>query len=262
MSLAVAVALGLLIGLTLGALGGGGSVLTVPALVYLLGESVHSATTASLVIVGSTAAAALVGHARAGRVRWRAGLAFGAAGVGASVLGTELNARVDPDVLLACFAAVMLVAAAGLLGQARGEADDATSGPRTAVLTATRSLTSTALRVAVAGAAVGFLTGFLGVGGGFVIVPALVLTLRFDVPAAVGTSLLVLSLNSGVALLARGGQESFHWAVVVPFTLAAIAGSVAGMRVADRLSGPQLSRALAILLLIVAGYVMVRAAAG
>ena len=88
----------------------------------------------------------------------------------------------------------------------------------------------------VAGLVVGFLTGFLGVGGGFIIVPALVLTLQYDMPTAVGTSLLIISVNSGVALLARSGHQRFHWSVIVPFTLAAIAGSTAGKRIADRVT--------------------------
>jgi len=274
----LAVALGLLIGLSLGALGGGGSILTVPALVYALGETAQTATTGSLVIVGITAAAAAVGHARARRVRWRAGLAFGAAGVAASLVGTHLNARVQPGVLLVAFAVLMLIAAGAMLAKTmvpsspdEDEADQqagplprpaqtgtaAQAGPG-----APRAGTTVrnALPVLAAGLVVGFLTGFLGVGGGFIIVPALVLTLKYDMPTAVGTSLVVISLNSAVALLARGGQERFDWAVIVPFTLAAIAGSGAGKKVADRMSGPHLTRGFAVLLLLVAGYVLLQAA--
>ena len=114
----------------------------------------------------------------------------------------------------------------------------------------------------VAGLVVGFLTGFLGVGGGFVIVPALVLALGYEMPVAVGTSLLVISLNSGVALLARGAEGSFSWAVIVPFTLAAVVGSSGGKRLADRASGTALTRAFAVLLLLVAAYVIARAGLG
>lgn len=276
MTVLLAVALGLLIGLSLGALGGGGSILTVPALVYALGETVQAATTGSLVIVGITAAAAAVGHARAGRVRRRAGLAFGAAGVASSLVGTHLNARVQPEVLLIAFAVLMLVAAGAMLAKtmvAGGPDDDddqqagapgrpARPGP---VVQAqpdapqARTGVRNVLPVLAAGLVVGFLTGFLGVGGGFVIVPALVLILKYDMPTAVGTSLVVISLNSAVALLARGGQDSFHWAVIVPFTLAAIAGSGAGRKVADRVDGPHLTRGFAVLLLLVAGYVLLQA---
>ena len=304
MTVLLVVTLGLLIGLTMGALGGGGSVLAVPVLVYALGETAQSATTGSLVIVGITAGVAAIAHARAGGVRWRAGLAFGAAGIGPSLLGTHLNGRVQPEALLISFAVVMLIAAAGMLAKtmvASTPADDAadrqaralrrpagivttkraesaavqTGAARTTNAWATTTRADSdrdnseragarlrkALPVLAAGVVVGFLTGFLGVGGGFIIVPALVLTLGYDMPAAVGTSLVIISLNSAVALLARGGQD-FHWAVIVPFTLAAIAGSTAGKRVADRVGGAHLTRGFAILLLLVASYVLWQAAAG
>lgn len=283
MTVLLALALGLVIGLSLGALGGGGSILTVPVLVYAVGQSAQSATTGSLVIVGITAAVAAAGHARGGRVRWGAGVAFGAAGVPASVLGTRLNAHISPAVLLVCFALLMVVAASAMLAKtmvaARPSelADDeqaarlrtpATVGvpsgaarqdrPAAAPQQA-RGKTGTALKVLLAGLVVGFLTGFLGVGGGFIIVPALVLALRYDMPTAVGTSLLVISLNSGVALLARGGHEQFHWSIIIPFTLAAVTGSLGGRRVAVRASGTSLTRAFAVLLLAVAAYVLLRA---
>ncbi len=287
MTLLLAVAFGLVIGLSLGALGGGGSILTVPALVYAVGETAQAATTGSLVIVGVTAAAAAVGHARAGRVRWWAGLAFGVAGIPASVAGTALNARVAPNALLVSFAVLMVVAAVAMLaktmvparpaeladdeeaarlrtpatvGGSRGSAPAPGRARPAAPERSTRL--GTALKVLAAGLVVGFLTGFLGVGGGFIIVPALVLALRYDMPTAVGTSLLVISLNSGVALLARGADGVFHWSVIVPFTIAAILGSLAGKRVADRISGASLTRSFAVLLLVVAAYVLLRVLTG
>jgi len=287
-SVLLAVGFGLLIGLSLGALGGGGSILTVPVLVYAIGQSAQDATTGSLVIVGITSAVAAAGHARSGRVRWGAGVALGATGVVASLAGTRLNAHVAPNVLLVCFAVLMIVAAGAMLAktmvparpsEATADAEAAQlrrpaavgasgSGSRalhagaasgTAHAPHGRGRAAVALKVLLAGLVVGFLTGFLGVGGGFVIVPALVLSLRYDMPTAVGTSLLVISLNSVVALLARGGHESFSWSVIVPFTLAAIAGSTGGKRVADRVSGAGLTRAFAFLLLTVAAYVLLQA---
>jgi len=289
-SVLLAVGFGLLIGLSLGALGGGGSILTVPVLVYAIGQSAQDATTGSLVIVGITAAVAAVGHARSGRVRWGAGVAFGATGVVASLAGTRLNAHVAPNVLLVCFAVLMIVAAGAMLAktmvparpsEATADAEAAQLRQPAAVGTSARGSrplgagsgaavgttpaphgrgrAAVAVKVLLAGLVVGFLTGFLGVGGGFVIVPALVLSLRYDMPTAVGTSLLVISLNSVVALLARGGHESFTWSVIVPFTLAAIAGSTGGKRVADRVSGTGLTRAFAVLLLAVAAYVLLQA---
>jgi uncharacterized membrane protein YfcA len=273
-SIAVALLVGLLIGGVLGALGGGGAILTVPALVYLLGQTAQDATTSSLVIVGVTAVAGALAHARAGRVRWRTGTAFGVAGILAAFAGTALNHRVDAHVLLLGFAGVMLVAATGMLLRARSDtkrADHPTTstprpaGPAGAATTvaphpaALRSRRDTAIAVKVIGAglAVGFLTGFFGVGGGFVIVPALVMVLGFPMPAAVGTSLLIIAVNSAASLAARAGHAHFDWAVIIPFTLAAMAATLAGKRIADRLPGTTLSRAFAGLLLAVAAYVAI-----
>ncbi len=277
MSLIAAVLLGILIGLSLGALGGGGSILTVPALVYVIGESAHAATTESLVIVGITSLAAAVGHARAGRVKWVPGLVFGLTGVAASYVGTAANRAVNPDVLLLAFAGLIVIAATAMLARLRGSGRGKAAAPAPAPpaggaagtvlappIAATVSLgrvavtPAVAAKVLAAGLAVGFLTGFFGVGGGFVIVPALVMALGFEMPVAVGTSLLVIAINSAAALLARSGHETFHLAVIVPFTLAAIAGSMAGKRVADRVEPATLTKAFVGLLFAVAVYVAIR----
>lgn len=115
MTLGAALLLGVLIGLSLGALGGGGSILTVPALVYVISEPARAATTESLVIVGLTSLVAAVGHARAGHVRWSAGIAFGLTGVIASYAGTALNRDVDPNLLLLAFAGLIVIAATAML---------------------------------------------------------------------------------------------------------------------------------------------------
>lgn len=269
--LLVALGLGLLIGLVIGALGGGGSILTVPALVYALGLSAQEATTASLVIVGLTAAVAAVGHVRSGHTRWRSGFLLVAVGVPTSLLGTHLNRLVDENALLLAFAALMLVAAAGMLIRS-GDDDgadpqdrdvdrdiDGTPSRGKGKWTRLRYSARTTLPTVAAGLGIGALTGFFGVGGGFVIVPVLVVALHVPMTAAVGTSLLVIALNSAVALAARSGQVSFYWQVIVPFTAAAMIASLAGQRVADRLPGRTLTRAFAALLVLVAGYVGVRA---
>jgi uncharacterized membrane protein YfcA len=239
--------LGGLIGLCLGALGGGGSILTVPVLVYALGESPRSATTGGLVVVGVTALCGAWSHARAGNVRWGAGLSFGAAGVAASYAGTALNRSVDPTVLMLCFAALMVVSATAMF---RRSAVPAAPGR------------GRMLRIVASGLGVGFLTGFLGVGGGFVIVPALVGALGYEMPVAVGTSLLVIAVNSAVSLAARAGGETFHWGVIAPLTAAAAVGSLVGRRVAARVPSTTLRRAFATLTVAVAGYLALRVAAG
>ena len=250
--LAAALGLGLLVGLVIGALGGGGSILTVPILVFVLGLTAQEATTASLVIVGISAIVASISHAGSGHTRWRTGLLLAASGVPTSVLGTHLNRAVDQRPLLLAFAALMLLAAAGLVRQNRRRADsydDAPEAPWTP---------STWVRLVVAGVGIGFLTGFFGVGGGFVIVPVLVLVLGVPTAAAIGTSLLVTALSAAVALLARAGHDSFAWDVIVPFTATSVAGALLGQRVSCRLPALALNRAFAVLLVLVATYVALR----
>jgi uncharacterized protein len=272
--LAAALGLGLLVGAVIGALGGGGSVLTVPLLVFALGLTAQEATTGSLIIVGLTAAVASVSHARSGGTRWATGLLLAAAGVPASLLGTHLNSRVDQGVLLLAFAGLMLVSAAGMVLRSAHEHDGPhqpartprpPAGTGTATTTAVRPsgtvrATPGAVRLVVAGLVLGFLTGFLGVGGGFLAVPVLVLALDLTMPTAVGTSLLVIALNSAVSLAARAGAGGHvPWEVVAPFTGAAIGGSLLGRRIAVRLPTTALTRAFAVLLVVVALYVGARA---
>ena len=288
--LAAAVPLGLLIGLSLGALGGGGSILTVPALVYVLGQDPRTATTSSLLIVGVTSLIALIPHARAGRVRFGQGLLFGALGTAGSLAGTALSATVPPQVLLTAFAALMLLVAALMLRRSsrtvggRRADDDADSAagadgadgaggagfgdPSLVPLATLRPLTCACPRVAkllVTATVVGAMTGFFGVGGGFVLVPALVLALAFPMPVAVGTSLLVIAVNSATALagrLAGPGPQTvgahLDWAVIAVFTAAAVLGSLAGSRIASRTNPARLARAFAVLLVAVALYTAAR----
>jgi uncharacterized membrane protein YfcA len=259
-------AVGLLVGLLLGVLGGGGGVLTVPILVYLLGESPQHATTASLVIVGVTAFVGATTRVRSGLVDWRTGLVFGAIGIPTAYLGTVVNRHLDPPVLLLAFAALILVVAVAMLvsTRTRTPAGDgppvhlpAGSGGDTAVDVAP-GRTATALKVVGSALVIGFLTGLLGVGGGFLIVPALVFALRMPMASAIGTSLLVIAVTSAASIASRVGVVEFDWSVILPFTLAAIGATMAGKRVADRFSGDTLTRAFAVLLILVAGFVTVQ----
>jgi len=298
--LAIAIPVGLLIGLSLGALGGGGSILTVPALVYLLHQQPHAATTGSLLIVGITAVGGMAAHWRARRVRLAQGLTFGVLGVAGSYVGTQLSASINLDLLLTLFAGLMLVAAVAMRRRRRrpghpdcsaeddGERGGAAGAGERVVLPATgtgaaarmvtlaRATPAGMARVGLRGAAyrrtakvllaataVGLLTGFFGVGGGFVIVPALVLALGFDMPAAVGTSLLVIAINSAAALAARiGSHVHLDWPLLAVFTLAALAGTLAGNRVASRMEATRLTAAFAVLLVAVASYSLFRSLPG
>jgi uncharacterized protein len=254
--LSIAVAAGLLIGLSLGALGGGGSILTVPVLVYLLHQPPHAATTGSLLIVGITAAGGVIAHQRAGRVRLAPGIAFGVLGVAGSYAGSRMSAGVPSDLLLSLFAGLMLVVAAAMLRRRRGTAGQRERAAGSTVL-------GRGLKIVAAATGVGLLTGFFGVGGGFVIVPVLVLVLGFDMPAAVGTSLLVIAINSAAALAARlGGHTDLDWPLLGVFTVAALAGVLAGNRVASRVDASRLTTAFAVLLIAVAGYSLARSLPG
>jgi uncharacterized membrane protein YfcA len=335
--IAIAIPAGLLIGLSLGALGGGGSILTVPALVYLLRMHPHAATTGSLLIVGITALAGMAAHWRAGRVRIAQGVTFGVLGVAGSYAGSRLSASIRPSLLLSLFAGLMLAAAVAMLRRGRSAAGAATAaadgspapapsltpapslmqappaagvpsgfqaadaglpmtpgGPLTAgPLTASGpavALAATpapalpvpslpvpatpearpgapapgrALKIVAAATVVGLLTGFFGVGGGFVIVPALVLALGFEMPIAVGTSLLVIAVNSVAALGTRlSGGIHLDWPLLGVFTVAALAGALAGNRLASRVSASRLTGAFTVLLVAVAAYTLARSLPG
>ncbi|MFF1677501.1 sulfite exporter TauE/SafE family protein [Streptomyces sp. NPDC058256] len=241
--LILALVAGAVVGLALGALGGGGSVLAVPALIYLLGFSPAAATTASLIIVTATSATALYAHAVAGHVRWKAGAAFAAAGIVPAAMAGAAAARLPQSVLTAAFAGVAALAAIKMLGPA----------PSAAALRQVRPV-----KAAGTGAGLGALTGLLGVGGGFLAVPALVTVLAFEMQAAIGTSLLVITTNSLASLMTRsGGAAGIDWAVMAPFTGAAILGAWDGKRLAAKVSGPLLQRLFAAVLLAVAAFMLV-----
>ncbi|GAA5611616.1 sulfite exporter TauE/SafE family protein [Streptomyces platensis] len=334
---------GLLIGLLLGALGGGGSVLAVPALVYLLGQSPHEATAGALVVVTVGAVTGLLCHGRAGRVRWAAGAAFGALGTAGSYLGSRWSAALDPTVLMAAFSGLLLVVAAMLVLRGRGERrtaaearplgepkqgtplrdapeavplrgsgerdssaepgerdssgepgkapaspepaaaasssaphetlstqeaaetlplqkatetaplqDTVASTPSDTVNDSARPAPPRPVRFAVTASAVGLLTGFFGVGGGFVVVPALTLVLGLEMPVAIGTSLLVILINSLTALATRAGTGALDWPLLAGFAACAALGSHLGNRLTTRLRPQVLATAFACLVTVLA----------
>ena len=263
--------LGFLIGLSLGALGGGGSILAVPVLVYAAGQDPKAATATSLLLVGSAALVGMVTHWRAGRVRVGVGTVFGLTGIGGSLAGSALNRHLDPNVLLLGFAGLVCVAAWRMLtgcpsctraGETRALGQPGTSDGDTLTrhrVTGRRVEARTIVIVLAAGSAVGFLTGLFGVGGGFVIVPALALVLKLRMPEAIGTSLLVIAINAAVALSNRLATTSIDWGVTIPFAFAAIGGVVTGGKVADRLDPKRSLRWFAALLVAVAAYTAIRA---
>lgn len=285
MSLLLAVLAGVLIGLSLGALGGGGSILAVPVLVYLLGEPPAQATTGSLVVVGVTSLVSAVAATRNGSVRPARGVAFGLVAVVGATVGALASAHVPESVLMASFAALLLVVgglmAARQLRPARGSRGErgahAAHGPggrsgdgagRSAALDAPIvSLREgflcdcpRAVKVLVTATGVGLLTGFLGVGGGFLVVPALVVALAMPMELAAGTSLVVITVTSAAALAVRSGVGATpDWGLVAALTAAAVVGGLAGTRISARAGTCRLSAAFTVLVLLVAGYTAVQA---
>ncbi|HYF26456.1 MAG TPA: sulfite exporter TauE/SafE family protein [Baekduia sp.] len=253
-----ALPLALLIGAVMGSVGGGGAVLIVPVLIYVLDQDVHDATSGSLVIV---LVAALVGGALQARdhmVCWRAVGVFAPGLVVASLAGSALNTLVDEDLLLVLFSVLVLSASAAMWRKAGLEdGADASMDALTRACPPVR-----APRALVAGVAVGLLTGFFGVGGGFVIVPALALWLGFAMRAAVGTSLVVVSCASGVSLAGHlTGGADVVWDDVAPLAAAMAAGVVAGGLVGARLPQAALARAFSVVLAAVATGLLVAVAA-
>jgi uncharacterized membrane protein YfcA len=249
-SAVLALAIGLAVGLSLGLLGGGGSVLAVPLLVYVVGEDVKQATTTSLLVVSVVALVGSVDHARAGRVRPRIALALAAAGALGSVAGTAANRAAGDDAILIAFALVLLGSAAGMLrGRPGGRRGAGSAGAPWA-------------GVAAAGLAIGALTGFLGVGGGFLVVPALVLLFGLAMPEAVGTSLLVIALVSAAGFAAHMATGEVDWVVAGALAAGGIVGAVAGSRLGERLGGRRLELAFAGLLVVVAAFLLAETVAG
>jgi len=270
----IASPLGFLIGLSLGALGAGGSVLAVPVLVYAAGEGARAATATSLLVVGAAAVVGMVAHHRVGRVRVGMGVAFGLAGVGGSVAGSVLNRHLDPNALLLAFSVMVLVAAWRMLvgcptctraGESRALTRPVPPGQEGGGLRVAlrhRVDAKVAAAVLAAGTGIGVVTGLFGVGGGFVIVPALTLLLGLNMPDAIGTSLLVIAINSASALVTRVATTGIDWRVALPFTVAAVAGVVSGKRLGSGLDPERSLRYFAAVLVAVAIYIAVRAGTG
>ena len=254
--------LGFLIGVSLGALGGGGSILAVPVLVYAAGQTPQQATASSLILVAATSLLGIAPHWKARHVRLIPGLLFSLAGVTASILGSTLNERANQNLLLLAFSVLMLIAAGAMArslhrhrNQLAPDCDVPDAEPTAVAVDA-----GTVIKVILAGSVVGILTGFFGVGGGFVIVPAFVLALGFTMPEAIGTSLLVIVINSLVALSSRLDGGNIDWAVIIPFGIASLSGVLVGGRIAGHQDPDKLQRWFVALLVAVAVYTAVRSA--
>jgi uncharacterized protein len=215
------------VGLSLGLLGGGGSILTVPVLVYAAGLDPKVAIPASLVSVGTTSLVAALAHARREAVAWGSALAFGGAGLVGAFLGARVGRTFSGRTLLVLFSLLMVVA--GVLMLRGRRADGGTHEPHP-------------LLVAPIGAGVGFMTGLLGVGGGFLIVPALVLAAGLAMPLAVGTSLVVIAINSAAGFAGHLGEQNVSYGYAAAFTGVCVVGALAGERLGRNVPAARLRK--------------------
>lgn len=235
----VGLALAALIGAVLGLLGGGGSILAVPVFVYVLGFGAKTAVAMSLPVVGMTSLAAAVGHWRARSVNAPLALLFGAATMVGAFAGARLAGSISDATQLLLLATVMVVSAGAMLRDRSAPARSAVAG--------------TYVLMVLVGLAVGLLTGLVGIGGGFLIVPALVLLAGLPMTHAVGTSLVVISMNAAAGTVGYLGQIDIPWAFVAPFAVVAVLAAVPAARLAYRIPQVALRRAFAMLLLVVGG---------
>ncbi|MFC4117156.1 sulfite exporter TauE/SafE family protein [Nonomuraea zeae] len=235
-----------LVGVTLGLFGGGGSILAVPVLVYLAGVPAKQAIALSLFVVALTSAVSAIGHARAGRVRWRTGLVFGAAGMAGAYTGGLIGPHLPETLLMAAFAAMMLATAIAMIRDRR-------TPPATP---ARHELP--VLHVIAEGVAVGLVTGLVGAGGGFLVVPALVLLGGLPMGVAVGTSLLVIAMKSLAGLAGYLHSVPIDWSVALPVSAAAVAGGLAGGSLAGRINADRLRTAFGWFVLAMGSFILVQ----
>ena len=271
MSIALALVAGALIGLSLGALGGGGSILAVPVLVFLLDQSPAQATTGSLVVVGVTSLLGAAAAHRDGNVLPGRGVAFGAVALLGAAAGAMAAGHVPEPVLMATFAVVMLLVGTVMAVRYRRHTDGESDRERRQrpqlddpIITFSPTFACQcprALKVLIAASATGLLTGFLGVGGGFLVVPALLLALSLPMQYAAGTSLVVITITSAAALAVRAGSvvQQPDWLLVAALTTASALAAVAGARLAARTDTRMLSGAFTGLVLAVAAYTATQA---
>lgn len=236
----------LVVGAVVGLLGAGGSLLTLPLLVYLIGMEEKEGIAGSLFVVAVTSLIAAAAHARRGAVRWGPGLLFGGLGMAAAYLAGRAAAWIPGNYLVLGFGVVALAAALAMM---RGRVGDA---PRTAP--------NALLRIGAAAVAVGSVAGLVGAGGGFLIVPALTLLGGLSVVQAIGTSLLVIAMQSTAGFLGHAAHVRLDWPILGVVVSASVLGSLLGTRLGPRLSTAALRQSFAWLVLFVAAFIVVREA--
>lgn len=254
--MALAAFLSIFIGVAVGLLGGGGSILTTPLLVYVVGFDPKQAITASLFVVAVTSLFGLIQHAREGRVQWRTGLLFGAAGMVGAFIGGQIGSHLPGALLLAAFSVMMGVTAVAMIrGRKQVKEGHHTGLPL--------------FRILLDGFIVGFVTGLVGAGGGFLVVPALALLGGLPMPIAVATSLLVVAMKSfagfaGYAfqfgvdgqLVSLNPETEVNWAVTLIVTAAAIVGALIGSRIVGRIHPDKLRKGFGWFVMVMAVFIL------
>ena len=220
------------------AFGGGGSILTVPALVYLVGQPPQIAVTTSLAIVGTNSAVGAIFHSKQGTLNWNVALLFGGAGMGMAYLSAGLSDALSQTTLLITFAILMLII--GLLMLFRNVPQNR------------HDIEIRWSVVLASGIGVGLLTGFLGVGGGFLIVPALVMLLGLPIQQAVGTSLVIIAMNSIAGFIGHLGSDELNIQLTLIVAGAGVGGTFLGAKLGKHLQGNQLRQLFAIFVLMLA----------
>lgn len=230
-----------LIGVSLGLLGGGGSILAVPILVYVVGMAAKPAIATSLIVVGTTSLIGSLQHLRAANVDIRTALIFGIVSMAGSYTGGRFASLLSDTFQLGFFALVMVAASVAMF---RSSIDDGSRPVHLAL-------------VVLSAAGVGLLTGLVGVGGGFLIVPALVLAAGIPMKRAVGTSLVVIAMNSAAAYVAYSEHVSLDWRYTAAFTACALAGVVAGSAMIASVPQLVLKRAFAMFIAGIGTFILI-----
>jgi uncharacterized membrane protein YfcA len=249
-TLILVLALSVVIGLSLGVLGGGGSILTVPTLVYVAGFEAKEAIAASLFVVGITSAVSVLSHARGGRVMWRTGMIFGTAGMAGAFVGGLLGGHIPGQILLIAFAVMMVATSVAMLRGRKKKNDDGAAVEHELPLG----------RVLLDGASVGLVTGLVGAGGGFLIVPALALLAGLPMSVAVGTSLVIITMKSFAGLAGYLTTVQLDWGITLGVTAAAITGTLVGSQLAGRIPESALRKAFGWFVLAMGTFVLLQQA--
>lgn len=240
------IALSILVGVSLGFFGGGGSILTVPLLVYVFGLGAKEAIASSLLIVGIASVSGALQHWRAGNVRLKEGLLFGLAGMLGAYAGGRASAFIDGGLLLLLFASMMILAASAMWRGPGGPRENGSDEKRSSA------------KLLLQGLAVGSFTGLVGAGGGFLIVPALALWAGLPMAVAIGTSLLIIVLKSATGFAGYLSHVEVDWGLIAAVSATAIAGSLLGSRLAARIGPSSLRRSFAGFVMVMACFILVR----